>query len=353
MTASPKMDEDIPKPGMTRNDMERAAYICRKNADEWERSGDAAGADYRSAEASEWLEMAELWDQALSALESRSGVLYTKADMEAACEVVLAGFRSKPMLDKMVDRFLAWPLPFSVCADLVATKQSEGRIGTNLLTAIEARQMLEHVLSPRAEPGAPSKDDERNRQIGIGLEYLRRELAEPEPAGAQDNDRFNCGVEGKPCQRWCGANACLTEHEPDHAAEQERIETAGTTPETGLGQTKPASAAPEVAAPDQNMEQYVGSPAPDLTAAAPDVKGIAKRLREYRCADPWAGSLMFEAAALLESLSSAHAREFAEGLEEAAKVCEQNIYGTDEFQFGSRTCAAAIRAKINPTRGET
>lgn len=49
-------------------------------------------------------------------------------------------------LDKLVDRFLSWPLPDSVCADLCATAQGPGRTGTNLLTAIEAREMLQHVL---------------------------------------------------------------------------------------------------------------------------------------------------------------------------------------------------------------
>ncbi len=32
--------------------------------------------------------------------------IYTKADMEAACALVLAGFRSKPVIEKMVNRFL-------------------------------------------------------------------------------------------------------------------------------------------------------------------------------------------------------------------------------------------------------
>jgi len=49
----------------------------------------------------------------------------------------------------MVDRFLTWPLPESVCADPCATKQGLGRTGTNLLSAIEARQMLEHLLAPQ------------------------------------------------------------------------------------------------------------------------------------------------------------------------------------------------------------
>lgn len=47
----------------------------------------------------------------------------------------------------LVDVFLAWPLPESVCSDLCAAEQRPGRSGTNLLTADEARQMFEHVLA--------------------------------------------------------------------------------------------------------------------------------------------------------------------------------------------------------------
>ena len=49
----------------------------------------------------------------------------------------------------LVDRFLSWPLPKSVAADLCATDANypHPRCGTNLLTADEARQMLEHVLA--------------------------------------------------------------------------------------------------------------------------------------------------------------------------------------------------------------
>lgn len=50
-------------------------------------------------------------------------------------------------LSEMVDRFLAWPLPSNVCADLCATKpNTEHRTGTNLLDAEQAKQMLLHVL---------------------------------------------------------------------------------------------------------------------------------------------------------------------------------------------------------------
>lgn len=59
-------------------------------------------------------------------------------------------------LDAMADRFLSWPLPASVCADGCTTNRDypHPRSGTNLLTAVEARQMLEHVLSGASAPSA-------------------------------------------------------------------------------------------------------------------------------------------------------------------------------------------------------
>lgn len=50
--------------------------------------------------------------------------------------------------EEMVQRFLSWPLPASVCADSCAMESGYShRTGTNLLTAEEARQMLEYLLS--------------------------------------------------------------------------------------------------------------------------------------------------------------------------------------------------------------
>jgi hypothetical protein len=48
----------------------------------------------------------------------------------------------------MVNRFLSWPLPSSVCSDPCVTVSGyKGpRIGTNFLTADEAKAMLEYVL---------------------------------------------------------------------------------------------------------------------------------------------------------------------------------------------------------------
>jgi hypothetical protein len=72
--------------------------------------------------------------------EERSDSPHTEAMMEVT--------------DEMINRFLSWPLPDSVCSDLCVTQRDYGkaqgwpkRVGTNLLTADEARQMLEYVLS--------------------------------------------------------------------------------------------------------------------------------------------------------------------------------------------------------------
>lgn len=66
---------------------------------------------------------------------------------------------SKTMVDKMVDRFLGWKLPKDFAPDagisFKPTKPYEGDeygnswwpIGTNLLHAGQARQMIEHLLA--------------------------------------------------------------------------------------------------------------------------------------------------------------------------------------------------------------
>jgi len=53
------------------------------------------------------------------------------------------------LIKELVDKFLAWPLPTSVCSDTcVSTPNYPHRVGTNLLTADEAEQMLKHVVGP-------------------------------------------------------------------------------------------------------------------------------------------------------------------------------------------------------------
>lgn len=54
---------------------------------------------------------------------------------------------NKPLIDQMVDRFLACPLPKTVFPDLcVADPDYPYRTGTNLLNATDAKTMLEHAL---------------------------------------------------------------------------------------------------------------------------------------------------------------------------------------------------------------
>ena len=57
-------------------------------------------------------------------------------------------------ISKLVDRFLAWPLPKTVRPDLCVMyldKWPHQAFGTSLLTADEARQMFEYVLSESAQ----------------------------------------------------------------------------------------------------------------------------------------------------------------------------------------------------------
>ena len=57
------------------------------------------------------------------------------------------------LLEAMTNAFLRWPLPESVCADPCATKHSDkNRIGTNLLTAVEAKQMFRELVLPHLAP---------------------------------------------------------------------------------------------------------------------------------------------------------------------------------------------------------
>lgn len=59
-------------------------------------------------------------------------------------------------MKELVDRFLRWPLPESVCSDACVVQRGyPHRIGTNLLTADEARQMLEYVLADRPAATVP------------------------------------------------------------------------------------------------------------------------------------------------------------------------------------------------------
>jgi hypothetical protein len=62
----------------------------------------------------------------------------------------------------MAEAFLRWPLPASVCADhcttypITSDNPALQRVGTNLLSYIEAKQMFEYVLAnASAHKGGP------------------------------------------------------------------------------------------------------------------------------------------------------------------------------------------------------
>jgi hypothetical protein len=69
---------------------------------------------------------------------------YTKAISQ--CETI-----SEADLALLVDRFLAWKLPASVCSDMCVSNSNypHPRYGTNLLNAEEARAMIRHLLAER------------------------------------------------------------------------------------------------------------------------------------------------------------------------------------------------------------
>lgn len=63
------------------------------------------------------------------------------------------------MMDRatFVNRFLAWPVPESVCVDLCATTPKTGRTGTNFFTADEAGQLFDHLFPDPRDPD-PSRE---------------------------------------------------------------------------------------------------------------------------------------------------------------------------------------------------
>lgn len=154
--------------------------------------------------------------------------------------------------------------------------------------------------------------------------------------------------------RWLAASIKSPRAEPGAPHEY-------TDPSTGaVEEHGPTSAAPEPAAPQVQGEGGDCRPMPDpgaltgtlpsespVTAAASDVKEWAKRV-----CDSTNLSWEYLAIQVSELLSSSHAR----GLEEASKVCE-GYYDEPDDAWRERQIAnelaAAIRAKIKPTRGET
>jgi hypothetical protein len=114
--------------------------------------------------------------------EARDACRRTKANREMYdhCIAAMRDASSKPDLpvvavtEEMVSRFLSWKLPKSVRPDECALDQNyPHRIGTNLLTADEARQMLEHVLLTSSETAAPCQTCNDDPQVCATVPGLR------------------------------------------------------------------------------------------------------------------------------------------------------------------------------------
>ena len=82
-------------------------------------------------------------------------------------------------VDDLANRFLAWPLPETVCADICASDpKAKHRSGTNLLMHAEAKEMLTYVLDGLltfVEPGTtpqPPLDNETKGRLARILEEI-------------------------------------------------------------------------------------------------------------------------------------------------------------------------------------
>lgn len=83
-------------------------------------------------------------------------------------------------IDALVNRFLAWNLPDSVCSDpCVTIPRYPLRSGTNLLTADEARQMIKYLLAPTAAENTERRL-QKLKQLGFGdaADYATRVIRE-------------------------------------------------------------------------------------------------------------------------------------------------------------------------------
>lgn len=92
-------------------------------------------------------------------------------------------------IDELVNRFLGWPLPDSVCSDLCATKAGyPHRSGTNLLTATEAKAMLEYVLVGNREATEGGEKPHWAKNGETGEVAISQEPSSPPAPAALDGD---------------------------------------------------------------------------------------------------------------------------------------------------------------------
>lgn len=106
---------------------------------------------------------------------------------------------NQELITQMAEAFLRWPLPDSAWTDLCTTKPGPGRIGTNLLTFVEAKAMFDAIVSPALT--ATAKENERLRgkigQLAVERDRLQEDLANAQASTihtCHDNcQRVECG----------------------------------------------------------------------------------------------------------------------------------------------------------------
>ena len=102
------------------------------------------------------------------------------SDLSNKCEDCGGTGQVNEEMEELVNKFLSWPLPLSVCSDSCVTMMDyPTRWGTNLLTATETEQMLNYVVGSLLQENEELKDirDQCCREIveaTAELIYLRK-----------------------------------------------------------------------------------------------------------------------------------------------------------------------------------
>lgn len=93
------------------------------------------------------------------------------------------------IVSRLVDKFLAWPLPESVCSDQCAGERGyPHRSGTNLLTAAEAEQMIRHLLGPALAKDATTEEEGESFMQGF-YEGMEHEKSANTPSSATSEQK--------------------------------------------------------------------------------------------------------------------------------------------------------------------
>lgn len=112
----------------------------------------------------DWSDHSAKWQEAIDKLEA--------AGHDGREDGELGPFDPKTgvAIAEMINAFLKWKLPESVCSDLCVTRQGKGRIGTNLLSLPEAMQMIQEVVCPVIAHHLPAVGDKE--RLDFLLDYI-------------------------------------------------------------------------------------------------------------------------------------------------------------------------------------